>query len=192
MSTTGRLYYILDEDGKTPIPASLEEWGRMFMDPEKRTVSRTELIIGGDTVVVSTVFLGLDHNFSPAGGPPILFETMIFGGEHDQYQIRCSTHEQALEQHEAVERIAMNEDFDTEQIAELLLKEVYEIQNIEYDIPNKYEVSRADELRNIRIKDYWFDFMRLADVIVNERRRQQEAKQSESTDMVSHILKQKS
>lgn len=32
-------------------------------------------------------------------GPPILFETMIFGGEHDQYQERCSTWEQARKAH---------------------------------------------------------------------------------------------
>ena len=31
-------------------------------------------------VKVSTVFLGIDHNHS-TGGPPILFETMIFGGK---------------------------------------------------------------------------------------------------------------
>jgi hypothetical protein len=34
---------------------------------------------GTGEVVVSTVFLGLDHNFSMVG-PPLLFETMVFGG----------------------------------------------------------------------------------------------------------------
>jgi hypothetical protein len=50
-----------------------------------------------DGVEVSTVFLGLDHAWGK--GPPMLFETMIFGGEHDQYQERCSTWEQAEEMH---------------------------------------------------------------------------------------------
>lgn len=30
---------------------------------------------------VSTVFLGIDHNFY-GDGPPLLFETMVFGGEN--------------------------------------------------------------------------------------------------------------
>jgi hypothetical protein len=37
----------------------------------------------------STVFIGLDHNWGE--GPPLVFETMIFGGEFDQYQYRYST-----------------------------------------------------------------------------------------------------
>jgi len=41
---------------------------------------------------VSTVFLGLDLG---SGDPPIVFETMIFGGDHDQYQERYSTWEEA-------------------------------------------------------------------------------------------------
>lgn len=31
---------------------------------------------------VSTVWLGLDHNHCP-GGPPLIFETMVFAGEDD-------------------------------------------------------------------------------------------------------------
>ena len=33
---------------------------------------------------ISTVFLCLDHSFSTSG-PPILFETLIFGPENSQY-----------------------------------------------------------------------------------------------------------
>lgn len=43
--------------------------------------------------VVSTVFLGIDHGYLER--KPLLFETMIFGGAHDQYQERCSTWEEA-------------------------------------------------------------------------------------------------
>ena len=35
-----------------------------------------------------------------AGGPPILFETMIFGGPEDQYTDRCSTWDEAVKMHE--------------------------------------------------------------------------------------------
>ena len=48
--------------------------------------------------------MGLDHAFM--GGPPLLFETMIFGGEHDQFQERYSTWEEAMAGHKkAVELV---------------------------------------------------------------------------------------
>jgi len=50
-------------------------------------------------IEVSTVFLAMNHNYGNYG-PPLLFETMIFGGEHDQDQWRCSTWEEAISQHE--------------------------------------------------------------------------------------------
>lgn len=49
----------------------LLEWGK-FMESGDRIVAKTQI----DEVLVSTVFLGLDHNFGP--GEPLLFETMIF------------------------------------------------------------------------------------------------------------------
>jgi len=62
--------------------------------------SSEEHIVAQDAVgkvLVSTVFLGLDHSFGR--GEALLFETMIFSGEHDQYQERYSTREAALEGH---------------------------------------------------------------------------------------------
>ena len=50
-----------------------------------------------DGVTISTVFLGLDHAWGD--GPPLLFETMIFGGSHDQYQERYSSKKEALAGH---------------------------------------------------------------------------------------------
>jgi hypothetical protein len=61
------------------------EWARWFENPTSRIVDTTTI----GKVRVSTIFLGLDHNFYD-DGPPILWETMIFGGEHDQYQDRCA------------------------------------------------------------------------------------------------------
>lgn len=46
-------------------------------------------------VDISTVWLGLDHNFS-GEGPPLIFETMVFGGRHDQEQQRYATEQAAL------------------------------------------------------------------------------------------------
>ncbi len=48
---------------------------------------------------VSTVFLGLDHNFGD--GPPILWETLVFGGPMNGQQTRCAgSREQAEAMHE--------------------------------------------------------------------------------------------
>ena len=85
--------------GKEPVPVEdVIEWGRWFEDAD-RSVASTVLENG---VRVSTVFLGLDHNFG--SGEPVLFETMIFGGKHDKYQERYATwgeaeagHKQAVE-----------------------------------------------------------------------------------------------
>ena len=79
--------YILD--GHTPVICKdIMEWGESMK--EHRHVALLEEA----GVRVSTVFLGIDHGFGD-GSPPILFETMIFGGEHDDYQMRYSTWEEA-------------------------------------------------------------------------------------------------
>jgi hypothetical protein len=50
-------------------------------------------------VHVSTVFLGIDHNFGFDASPPVLFETMIFGGPMDGFMDRYHTREEALQGH---------------------------------------------------------------------------------------------
>src|SRR4051812_23508465 len=88
--------YILD--GRTPKKASLEEWARWFESADRHVCQDT---VGG--VRVSTVFLGIDHNFGD--GPPLIFETMIFGGPHNEHQTRASTWDEAEAQH--AEALAM-------------------------------------------------------------------------------------
>ena len=85
-------HYILD--GKEVKPAGLMEWAKWF-EIANRHIAKTKI---NDDVKVSTVFLGLDHSFGD--GHPLLFETMIFGGEHDQYQERFETWEQAETGHQ--------------------------------------------------------------------------------------------
>jgi len=85
-------HYILDENNKV-VEADLMTWARWF-EGHDRKIARTQ--VGKNSV--STVFLGLDHSFG--GGPPLLFETMIFPtADNDDYQTRAETREQALEQH---------------------------------------------------------------------------------------------
>lgn len=58
----------------------------------------------GDTTIdgarVSTVWLGIDHAWGD--GPPIIFETMVFGGELDGEIWRYSTEDQAARGHQLV------------------------------------------------------------------------------------------
>jgi hypothetical protein len=78
--------YILDDKGN-PVPESnIRKWGTWMQNGEQRRVAWDVLESG---VKVSTVFLGLDHGWD--GGPPVLWETMVFGGPHDEYQERYTS-----------------------------------------------------------------------------------------------------
>ena len=77
-------------------PIDLDNWMKRFED-------RNSKIIGKDTIGdsdVSTVYLGLNHAWTPEVAP-LIFETMIFGGEYDQWQCRWSTKERAIQGHKA-------------------------------------------------------------------------------------------
>ncbi|MEH2201208.1 hypothetical protein [Nostoc sp.] len=50
---------------------------------------------------ISTVFLGLNHQWLP-NKPPLIFETMVFGGQIDYQQIRYSTWDEAVAGHQAI------------------------------------------------------------------------------------------
>jgi hypothetical protein len=92
-------WYILDDDNN-PVPSTgLESCDWMDGNPERKAVKQEHV----DDVFISTVFLGLDHAWLDASSP-LLWETMIFGGEHDQYQERYTSYEDALEGH----KIALN------------------------------------------------------------------------------------
>lgn len=96
--------YILAEDGKTPVATdSMLLWGRMQVDIERRTVAKSR--DEEREIAVSTVFLGINYNFS-GEGPPILFETMIFGGKSDERQWRYSSWEEAERGHKVACGIA--------------------------------------------------------------------------------------
>ncbi len=94
-------HYILQ--GRKMVPATLEEWGRWLQEPDAKRVGLTHLDGG---VKVSTVFLGIDHGYGH--GPAMWFETMIFGGDHDGFQDRYTTYEQAEAGHAAVVRALHN------------------------------------------------------------------------------------
>lgn len=86
-------WYVYDDDGTVREAKLPEEGHAFFADMDKRRLAYDEV---GDATV-STVFLSLDHGFGE--GPPVLWETMIFGGKHDGEQWRYTSREDALAGH---------------------------------------------------------------------------------------------
>ncbi len=65
---------------------------------KNRSIKYTEF---GDSISVSTVFLGLDHSHIKGTGP-ILFETMVFGSKYEDYQERYQTYDDAILGHDRI------------------------------------------------------------------------------------------
>lgn len=89
------MYYVLDDENKVVGEPSVEAWAQWFEDNglnERRRVGEDRV----GQMRVSTVFLGIDHNFG--SGPPHVFETMVFPSEDDYgevFSLRYSTWEEA-------------------------------------------------------------------------------------------------
>jgi hypothetical protein len=76
---------------------TLGQWADIMESSQDRHVA--DDMVG--LVRVSTVWLGLDHNWS-GQGPPLIFETMVFGGVMDEDQWRYPTEAAALSGHDRV------------------------------------------------------------------------------------------
>ena len=83
---------------RVAVPCSFEEWAICFQQDD-RIIARDEVFY----YLISTVFLGLNHQFTD-GAPPILFETMVFdakdGQDLDEFTRRYITYEQAEAGHQ--------------------------------------------------------------------------------------------
>jgi len=92
-------YYILDNDHHVVSVDDVRTWGRWYEDISNRIVAKTQ--VTGECEV-STVFIGIDHRHF-GDGPPLLFETLIFGGpaELDESGWRYSSWDDAEIGHEA-------------------------------------------------------------------------------------------
>ncbi len=113
-------YYILE--GHEPKKSDLFSWGYWLesANVNDRRVNRTKVGIPAwkywmgkllkikqwEPVLISTVFLGLDHRFGE--GPPLLFETMVFGGKHHQEIDRYSTWDEAEKGHAKFVKLIKN------------------------------------------------------------------------------------
>ena len=79
-------YYILD--GHELVACDMMTWARWY-----NTVDRHVRCTEQGDVMISTVFLG--HDYSWGEGRPVVFETMVFEGEHSGEMERYSTWGQA-------------------------------------------------------------------------------------------------
>jgi hypothetical protein len=96
---------------------TLMQFIKMF---EKNRVVQQDKI---GEVRVSTVWLGVDHNFSEYG-PPLIFESMIFGGEHDREQRRYPTLEQAKAGHAELVAMVLKEQLAIDELLRLFALEL--------------------------------------------------------------------
>jgi len=90
-------YY--DREGKI---ISQEDWAIKFQNYLYKIVRKSEIL----DLEVSTVWLGTDFRLNESG-PPIIFETMVFGSEGtvwEDYQARYETEEEAVADHERIVR----------------------------------------------------------------------------------------
>lgn len=81
-----------DKDGQE---IGFARWAELMGDEDYRTVASDEV----PGLIVSTVWIGLDHSFG--GGPPVIFETMTFGLD-DDLQHRYATIDDARVGHAAI------------------------------------------------------------------------------------------
>jgi hypothetical protein len=98
--------YILDAAGEPVEELDLMAWARWFERRDNGRIVKHQHI--GD-VLVSTVFLGIDHNWLRTG-PPVLWETMVFGGPLAGEMDRCpGSRADALAMHARMVRRVMEE-----------------------------------------------------------------------------------
>jgi len=92
--------YVLDAQGEGILEPDRAAWARWFETADRSLARDT---VGG--AEVSTAFVGIDHRFGGAG-PPLLWETRIFGGPRDGYQTRHATRAEALDGHRKAVELA--------------------------------------------------------------------------------------
>lgn len=92
--------YMLHEDGTIESTDDLMKWAHWMENNQGLKRIKTTQLPGH---LVSTVFLGIDHNYG--SGPPILFETMNFTKDGwdqpigKEYQLRAATKAESVKNH---------------------------------------------------------------------------------------------
>ncbi len=95
-------YYILDDAGE-PVPCDVITWATWLESGVRSRVIAKDCDEGAAPggVEVSTVFLGLDHQWRD-DGPPVLWETLVFGGPLAGTMRRYTSRAAALAGHQDI------------------------------------------------------------------------------------------
>ena len=93
--------YRINEEGTPVAMEDVIEWARWFETAERHVAEDLVTTPGGESVRVSTVFLGIDHNHGMYG-PPVLWETMIFRKGEGCEQWRHVSRASAKAMHEMI------------------------------------------------------------------------------------------
>lgn len=100
------LHYVLDERGEARVEHDISTWSKWFQVDERRVVRKQAWTRpDGVEILVSTVFLGIDHNFGMAHRLPVLWETMVFVDGEGTDQYRYTSREAAIRGHNRVVRV---------------------------------------------------------------------------------------
>ena len=91
--------FILNEKNEVVPVADVIEWGLWL---EQNSSRRVVNIYYGNGYRISTIFLGLNQAFGTHHERPIVFETMVFGGNLDGNCVRSATWLEAEATHKAV------------------------------------------------------------------------------------------
>jgi hypothetical protein len=97
-------HYILN-DADEAVPVDRLTWEQWFTSDGQWNLAFTKCP-GGE---VSTVFLGVDH--SCVSGPPLIFGTMVFGGNHANYCERYATKAEAMAGHARIVQMVQDTIF---------------------------------------------------------------------------------
>lgn len=93
--------YILNEQGEPEPCPDLLTWMQWYETAERHVCHDMDEGTGAEQVRVSTIFLGLDHRLLfKDDGPPVLWETMVFGGPLDGETRRYASRDAAILGHQ--------------------------------------------------------------------------------------------
>ena len=89
-------------------PMTMEEWAAARSRDDDSLWQKHHLVTKTDSAEVSTVWLGMDHSWGD--GPPLIFESLVFGGALADEMDRYSTWREAQNGHAAlVDRVLRSE-----------------------------------------------------------------------------------
>lgn len=98
-------FYILDREKKEAVLVDITTWSK-WLETADRTLKITDM----SKIIVSTVFLGMEYDYTQ-GDDLLLFGTLVLGGTMDGYLVRYATWDEAIEgHHEVVGAVLLSED----------------------------------------------------------------------------------